>query len=152
MASQVAPVSAKTSIVTISRAVSAKSALVTKRRPWRSNRLISQPVAPEDPEPDHGVKVTDCRQADVAENVRLLEPVERLRGHAHEELDADEEDDHRSRPREPRPACRRLSHLGKGRAPFGARATAKTGLGHQEDAQEATQNRDRTADDHPGPQ
>jgi len=80
--------------------------------------------------------------------VRLLQPVERLGGHAHEELDADEEEDHRRRPGVARAAHGGRTHLGQRGAAFGTGAPLEARLGHEQEAEEPGRDGDRTADDH----
>ena len=67
--------------------------------PVRSNRLRSAPTAKnantiatarQRAEPDDGLEVADRRQADVADEVRLFQAVERLGAHAADQRDAED--------------------------------------------------------------
>ena len=80
--------------------------------------------------------------------MRLLQAVEGLAGHAHEEPDGDEKNDHRRRPREANAARGRRAQLGECGTPLGPRPPAEARLGHEEDAQQTARCRHRTAGDH----
>src|SRR5947207_2096859 len=98
----------------------AAAALEPADQPPERDVPEDHPDEPEDPEPDHRVEVADGGQADVAQEMRLLQPVESLAGHAHEELDANQQENDRRRPRKPRAAERLGAELAHGLGPLGA--------------------------------
>src|SRR5204862_327798 len=64
---------------------------VPRPRPRRPREAEDHPDQPEEAEPDARGEGPHRGEADVSQAVRLLEPVEGLARHAHEELDADEQ-------------------------------------------------------------
>ena len=89
-------VSAKASCARMTSAVAARRSRASFAVPSRSKRFRSAPTAKnantiatrrQRAEPDDGLEAADRRQADVADEVRLLEAVERLGAHAAEQRD-----------------------------------------------------------------
>ena len=67
----------------------------------------------EDAEPDDGIEPAERRQPDVADEVRLPEPVVALAPHPGERCDAEDREQRRPRPHEARAVRTRMAHLGE---------------------------------------
>ena len=87
-------------------------------------------------------------KADVAQEVRLLQAVERLARGADEQLDTDQEQDRRRRPGIARARGGGRPHRRERRAPLLARPPAEAVLGHEGEAAEAAGDREDAAEDH----
>ena len=97
----------------------------------------------EDAEPDDRVEPTERGQADVAEEVRLPEPVVALAPHPGERGDPEDRKQRRAGAHEPRTLPTRMRHLGE-RAPLLARERREARLPHRQ----GEEDRER---DFPGP-
>ena len=86
----------------------------------------------EDAEPDHRLEIAESRQPDVAEEVRLLEPVERLARRAQEQLDARSASSRSARAHANRPPLTAVVRsCASAEARSLARVPREAGLGHE---------------------
>ena len=138
-------VSAKTSSPTITNAVAPKRSRAMSAVPRRSNRLRSRPTAKKPktiettlnaPNQHDGLEIADRRKADVAEEVRLLEPVEGLRARAADERDADQQQQKGLRAHVPPARDRRPAQLAERGRVDAACPAHEAGLRHQQRAGE----------------